>query len=662
MTREHRADSNRSRPIGELLVSLGYLKQDQLIRALQAQRERPAERRSPVGILLVEMGMLSRERLDLILDRYGKRLRLGELLLHRNRITAQQLEEALDRQRGLGTRLGQILIEMGLIDEPILAEALAEQHDLAYIPLAGLEPQSGLIRYINAVYATRHGVVPIGKLGKRLTVAISDPTCREIPRDLERSTGLKVHVVLSTPSEVAAFARQLYDFRSGQNEIAIPGEAKKPEPPSTYARLLERVITRAAGLKATDIHLEPGEAGGRVRVRVGGALQELTEIESVAGRIPELVRSLKTMGHLDVADTRRPQEGSLVFQTNEGDFSRTLPLHISTMPSPSGEEAAIRLLEPLRTGSTLAEAGLSEPIRARFEAILRHAKGIALIVGPPGSGKRSTLRATLSALRREDAKIFTVEDPIIFIHPGVSQTQCDPGIGNTCAFFLRRFLRQSPDAVLLDEFVERDAAELAFGAGTSGPLILATLRANNSTDSVTRLTDLGVDPNMVASSLSAVLGQRLVRRNCQACSQPYEPKSTVLDQWFRGAPPSGTRMLRGKGCESCNGTGFAGRLVAAELWVPSSEEEVWISERIEPRLLRERTLRRIRCLGQDALEQAMEGKTTFEEALKVVPHEDVVFTRLHGLEAEKDKDRDQDKDHDMDRSGRPAAGETEQAA
>lgn len=612
------------------MVALGYLQPAQLSRVLECQDGQPPEERASVGGLCVEMGFLSRERLDLILDRYGKRLRIGELLVNRGRISSMQLVEALDRQKRQGGRLGEVLLVMGLINEQVLAETLAEQYDLAYIPLSGLEPQYELARYVNVHYATRHGVVPVGRLGQRLTVAIADPTLQEIPRDLERSTGLKVHVVLSTPSEVAVFTRHLYAFANEAERRSA--ETMEVAPPSSW--LLRKLVTRAVALQATEIHLEPGDPDGRIRIRVGGALQEMTEEGRLKGRIPTLVRASKTLAHLETAETKRSQEGSIAFQTDEGDFSRTLSLHVSTIPGPVGEEAIIHLLDPRRAVPSLDDVGLSERMRIRFESIIAHAKGVVLIAGPPGSGKRGTLRASLNVLRRSDSKIFCVEDPIVFVQPGVSQAQVDPVSGNTYASHLRRFIRQDPDAIFLDELPDRETTEMALGAGASGLLVVATVRANNATDVIARMVDAGVDANMIASSLVAVLGQRLIRRICPDCSAPYEPPSMVLNQWFRGIPPAG-KAVRGTGCEKCNGSGFLGRVVAGELWVPSPEESIWISEKVEARILRERVLRRVRCLGQNALEQAMEGQTTFEEILKVVPHEDVVFTRLHGLELEK---------------------------
>ena len=618
----------RLRRVGELLVSLGYLLPAQLAEVLERQRQQSLSERRPIGQLCVEMGFLSPERLDLILERWGKRLRLGELLLNRNRINPAQLAEALERQRQSGGRLGDVLLELEFIDEVSLTETLAEQHDLAYVPLTEFRPQAELSRYVNALYAFRHGVVPIGRIGRQLTVAISDPTRREVAWDLERSAGLKIRVVLAVPSEVKSCLRQLYEFSPAGGDENLPGE-----PPD--ASLLRKVITRAVSLRATDLHLEPLDGGGRARVRLDGILNELTEVGPLKERIPGLVRALKTLAHLDVAETKRPQEGNAALQTDEGDFSRAVSLRVSTFPGPYGEGVLVRILDRRRGLLSLSDVGLSDSIRARLESLLRSARGVLLIAGPAGSGKRSTLRAALDIVRRPDALILTAEDPILFVHEGVSQAQIDPRMEITYASLLRGFIRQDPDAILLDSIADRETAEIAFAGGTDGPLILGTVRASNATEAVGQLLDLGVDANMVSSSLVGVLAQRLVRRNCPSCLQVYERERSVLEQWFRGSPasPSGQR---GGGCESCNGTGFAGRIAVAELWIPSVEERLWISQRTDRQTLREHVLRRVRCLGQDALEHALGGRTTLEEALKVVPYADVVFTRLHGLEKEKE--------------------------
>ena len=626
--------TRRSARLGELLIELGYLSPEQLSAVLERQDQQPATEREPVGRLAVDMGMLSSERLELVLDRWGKRLRLGELLQNRGRVTAGQIEEALAIQMHQGGRLGEILISMGAIDEEILAETLGEQFDLPFVPLAGLDGKPELAHYVNALYAARHQVVPIGRLGRHLTVAIADPTRKEVARDLERSTGLKVRVVLATPSEVATFARQIYEF-GGEAPANTSGvHTPKPEIPIDPS-FLRIVITRAAALGASDLHIEPEATGGRIRVRIGGGLRELDGVGPLDGRVSGLVRALKSIAHLDPSERRRPQEGSVALATNEGDFSRAVSLHVAILPGSRGESAHVRFLDRKKAGVTFEEVGLGSGMAARLDGTLRVSHGVFLIAGPSGNGRRSTLRSTLSVLRTPESMILTAEDPIVFVQDGVGQAQVDPSIGNTYAALLGSYLKQRPDAILLDCLESRDACEIAFSQGQQGPLILGTIRANNATDAVGKLLEIGIDGAMIANSLAGVLAQRLVRRNCPACLQSYEPQGMVLDQWFRGSPPSAT-ALRGMGCEKCSGSGFDGRVAVAELWVPSADEALWISGGVEPSVLRERVLGRIRCLGQDALEQAMEGRTTLEEVLKVVPHGDVVLTRMRGLEREKE--------------------------
>jgi type II secretory ATPase GspE/PulE/Tfp pilus assembly ATPase PilB-like protein len=627
---------HRSTRLGELLIELGYLNTEQLNTLLERQAMQSPSDREPVGRLAVSMGMITSERLEIVLDRWGKRLRLGELLQNRGCVTAQQIDEALLLQKQKGGRLGEVLLEMGAIDEETLAETLGEQFDLPFVPLSGLEAKPELAHYVNGLYAARHQVTPIGRLGRHLTVAIADPTRKEVARDLERSTGLKVRLVLATPSEIAAFSRQVYEFRDAApaTPSVASSVASGAEPP-VDAAALTTMITKAVSAGASDLHIEPDIYGGRIRIRVGGALRELDEAGTPGVRIPLMIRALKFLAHLDAGERRRPQEGSFAVQTDEGSFSRPVSLRVTVLPGPHGESAHMRILDRKKANQSLEEAGLGAAIASRVGATLRRAHGVFLIAGPPGSGRRSTLRSTLSVLRTPEAKILTAEDPIVFVQEGVSQAKVDPRIGNTYATFLESFLKQDPDAILLDVLEARDACEIAFGAGGQGPLIIGTIRANNATDVVAKLLEIGLDGSQIANSLAGVLAQRLVRSNCPSCICPYEPPALIIEQWFRGFPPSAT-ALRGSGCEACGGTGFQGRSVVAELWVPSAEEMLWIREGVEPSILRERVLERIRCVGQDALEQAMEGRTTLEEALKVVPHADVVHTRLRGLEREKE--------------------------
>ncbi|MDM7917177.1 MAG: ATPase, T2SS/T4P/T4SS family [Candidatus Eisenbacteria bacterium] len=395
--------------------------------------------------------------------------------------------------------------------------------------------------------------------------------------------------------------------------------------------LVRRLITQALRTHVHDLHFEPAEEGGRVRIRDDGGLREWEEAAAATGKIPALVRAVKAMAHLEPGETRRPQEGIVVLKTEEGDFSRPVRLRVSILPGPSGETAVLQILREERSDPTLEEAGLSAFVRSRFEPLLREGRGVLLVTGPIGSRKRTTLRATVPLLRGPNVKILSAEDPIFSVIRGVTQAQVDPSLGNTFARYLRAFLDQGADVILCDRIDDGATAQIAFSVGPEGPTILGTTNAGNSTAVVGRMVELGVDRNQVAASLSGILAQRLIRRNCPSCSVPYRPAARVLEEWFRGSIPD-VEWRRGSGCDRCGGTGHAGRAIAAELWIPTAEDRYAIGQRLPAEALREQALGGFPCVGQDALRLALQGTITLEEALKVVPYEDVVLARRCGLE------------------------------
>ncbi len=628
----------RSKPLGQLLVQHGYLHPEDLEEALRRQRLDPPDHRHALGRICVEMGFLSRERLELILDRWGKRLRLGELLVNRGLLTPAQIELALEWQRAKGGRLGQVLIEMRMIDEEALTTTLAEQYDLARVSLGDLTVEPELARYVNEVYATKHGVVPIGLHGRRLTVAIHDPTQMETRKDLERSTGMPVQIVLASKSEVEAHARRLFDYAVKKEAPAAGGNVSTGAQTATADQLLQKAITRAASLSATALLLEPTEGGGRFRVRLAGAIENLDGCHCRPGQFRGVVRSLKTLARLDADDARRPQQGICVTRTDAGDFSRELCMRVSTLPAQAGEGAEVEFFPAGSPGPSFDQIGLSRTIRKRLESLLRSARGVFLITGPPGSGKRETLRACTTLVQRPESLIHTIEDQIVYKYPDIVQSAIDAANGETYASRLRLLLAEDPDAILCDRIDERQAAEMLVSLGRLGPLILGAVSGSNSVAAVGQMCDLGADPTLLADSLLGVLSQRLLRRVCPGCAKNYVPRRSVLDEWFQnGAPTESFR--RGEGCAACGGTGWAGRALVAELWVPQPDERLLIADRVGEGILRDRVLARIPCHGQDALTHALAGRTTLEEALKAVPYDDVVFTRAHGLEPDEEDER-----------------------
>ncbi len=625
----------RSTRLGELLLRLGHLRPDQLAAALDHQRRQPPAEREPLGAICVAMGFLAEERLDRILDRWGKRLRLSEMLVHRKRISQAQLLTALvERQRG-GRRLGEILLEQKAIEPESLAETLSEHFDIPYVPLADLQPEPELVRYVNEIFALRNHLVPVGRLGRQITVAIADPTRRDIARELERSSGLKVRLVLATPQEIERFAAALYGRATGilpavePNPATEPRVASGPDPSAESREILRRIVTVAASRSATALTLEPTEQGTLAHAAAEGGSIPIPghgiSQECLAGILFEL----KRLAHLDSAETRRPQEGVLVVQTDEGDHSRPVSLRLTVVPGPLGESAHLRFLDRRRPSRAFEEVGLLEATSRRLERALDAASGLFLIAGPPGSGKRSTLRACAAYLQRKGRGVMSIEDPIVFVQDGITQVQIDQAIGNTYARYLRSFLPLQPNAILMDHLDGGESADLALGVGADGPLILATLRATNATDSINRLYEMGTDANLIASGLAGVFGQRLMRRNCPHCAIPYEPSPSAARDWFGDAPlPAG--LKRGSGCDRCGGTAFLGRVVVSELWIPTDEEAAMIAGCVSGDLLHERVLQRIGSLVGEALRRVLAGESTLEEALRVVPRGDLLPSERGG--------------------------------
>jgi type IV pilus assembly protein PilB len=628
----------RLKKLGELLVQLGILDRTQLNRALQVQKEQAPEERHPIGRICVDLGFLTRDRLGRILDRWGKRLRLGELLIHRGRIAPTQLDAALKVQQRTGGRLGEILIQMGVITEANLTEALAEQYDLVYIPLENFSVTGDLSRYVNAQYAWRHGVVPIARAGRRLTVALYDPRRSEVIRDLERATGHQIQPVLASATEVYGLAKRLYEElpekEREEEEVNRACDAAPKERDETPTETVCRMITEADALQVRDLYLESDAQGTEVRVSAAETFGTAAGNPFLFDPLPGSLRVIKTIARLDVAESLRPQEGFFTIEVGEEPAKRTVRVHARLGRAKLGECARIRIEDREESRPSFEEIGLEATIGQQCTAALTNRKGTFLVAGPTGSRKRLTVRAALGPQHLSGKKTVTVEDAILYQLPGVYQRQVDPEEAASYTQLLDALGRDCPDLILVDRIGDRETARRLFPNERPGWLCLSTLAVGNATGVVLRLRSLGVEPSILTKSLVGVLAQRLLRRNCPSCEEVYEPRSSVLREWFRRDTPFSS-WKRGAGCDQCHGTGYLGNILVTELWLPSSEERKAIAEGLEGPSLRQLTLRRMRCFGQVALEEAIAGRTTLEEGLRVLAYDDIVHTRLNGLEREK---------------------------
>jgi len=670
--------------LGEWLVEEGHITPEQLEHALVVQRSDPE---TQLGQICVDLGFLRRDDLDYLLTRYGKRRPIGELLVEAGYINHCQLHKALAMQRREGGRIGEILLREGLIDEVKLYSLLAPQYNLPFVPIRETRADPLLARIVAKSYAAQNRLVPISLLARRLTVALTEPSLRGAVEDLRRATGYEVMPFLTYPSDLALFFEALYGeplsavLRSrlgggapGREEDAPEvdetAEADDPafEEPAEEApadvsvdlevleeeqvdfakskytvhvedspvvqTLVQTIISRSLTLGARDIHLEADVEGPRLRYRVDGLLRDQSlgarEDKQFRQNYRSVLSRLKILAHMDITEKRRPQDASFRMVVRRNGRTSTVDFRLSTISGRQGEGMVIRVLDELKAPQALDSLGLTPQMQEVFTTLIRRPMGIILITGPTGSGKSSTLYGALRTLYRPELKILTVEDPIEYTHPGIVQTEVNPAIENTFARFLRAFLRQDPDVIMVGEIRDGETAEMAIRAAQTGHLLLSTLHTTDSTSAPRRLLDLHNDPNGLATVLAGVMAQRLARRVCPDCREEYQPDEATLREWLPRPAPQ-YQWLHGRGCATCDGTGYAGRVAVAELWIPSAYEVTLIGRHATGDEIRAEALKRMPCMGEDAFFKAAAGLTTLEEARRVVPYEDIVFIREHGV-------------------------------
>ena len=393
--------------------------------------------------------------------------------------------------------------------------------------------------------------------------------------------------------------------------------------------IVQALIRRALSLRASDIHLEPTVQGPRLRLRVDGMLQHHSLGDMQDGfrnMYRSVISRIKILCQLDITERRRPQDGSFRMMMKSKETLSAVDFRVSTLPTRFGEGMVIRVLEQQRAPRSLESLGLSLEVLEQFHGLIQRPTGIILITGPTGSGKSSTLYAALRTIYQPGIKILTAEDPIEYTHPGIIQTEVNASIDNTFARYLRSFLRQDPDVIMVGEIRDSETAEMALRAAQTGHLLLSTLHTNDATSAVQRLIDLEMEPNSVASTVVGVMAQRLVRKICESCVEAYRPERYMLEEWFPSVPDD-LEFRRGRGCEACHGSGFSGRVAVAELWTPSAHEVLLINKQAAGDALRTEALTHMRGIGEDALRKALGGVTTLEEVFRIVPYSDVRYTR-----------------------------------
>jgi MSHA biogenesis protein MshE len=503
------------------------------------------------------------------------KLRLGDVLVQQKLVSPEQLERLLVEQRSTGRRLGRMLIDAGLISEETLAHALARQLRVPVVNLRNFPLKADTVRLLGESAARRHRAIVLEDKGEHLLVGFADPLdlagYDEVVRLLKRA--VRMAVVPESQlgpafdrhyrrtDEISGLARALekdlgdaVDF--GELQASVGQEA------APVVRLLQSVFEDALQVGASDVHLEPQELTLSIRSRVDGVLQTQTQADKRVAAA--LTQRLKLMASLDISEKRLPQDGRFTLRLKE----RQIDVRISTLPSAWGESVVMRLLGQGDAVRRLDAIGLPVDLLVRLREVLVRQSGMVLVTGPTGSGKTTTLFAALAELDAETNKILTVEDPIEYRLPGLTQVQVNDKIELDFARVLRATLRQDPDVILVGEMRDAETAEIGLRAAITGHLVLSSLHTKDAAGTPFRLLDMGVLPFMVASSLQAVIAQRLLRTNCDNCKAPHAPsaqEAAWLDAVGGPGAAGGTRTLRGAGCSHCNGTGYHGRTGVYEL-------------------------------------------------------------------------------------------------
>ncbi|MBF0425026.1 MAG: Flp pilus assembly complex ATPase component TadA [Magnetococcales bacterium] len=584
-----------------------------------------------IGQALLDLKLVTEEKLQRFLAQQRRKVRIGDSLVAQGVITEEQLHKALAEQKKSGKKLGQTLAYLGILSETRFLEFLSKQLDLPFVDVRNFQFQQEVVQKIPESYARRFRAIALAESKEGLLVGMADPTDIFVFDELTRL--LKRPPRLAMVSETDLLRTMDRIFRRTE-EIQEHAEALGEEMQRAAAfsldqivqsemavdapvvKILQSLFEDALQVNASDIHIEPDEHVLRIRQRIDGILHEqIVKEKQIA---PALVSKLKLMAGLEIAEKRLPQDGRFNMVVKE----RSVDVRLSTLPIQDGESVVMRLLDQSGDSLNLGMVGMEEHLLKRFMYFIHRPHGLILVTGPTGSGKTTTLYGALNALNEPGRKIITVEDPVEYRLPRINQVQIHSKIGLNFATVLRTVLRQDPDVVLVGEMRDRETAEIAIRAALTGHLVLSTLHTNDAVSTAIRLVDMGVESFAVASALRCILAQRLVRRVCRDCAQPYELEEheRVLLQGLLNIQDSGAlpTLVKGRGCSQCNNSGYRGRIAIIEM--------LEVKGPLVSALSRDATAEFIEAakkqrgyipLHMAALNYAIKGVTTMEEVMRL---------------------------------------------
>ena len=555
--------------------------------------------------------------------------KLGQILLRSGKITDVQLDKALARQRETNKRLGQVLVDLGFLTEADIAAVLGEQLGVPHVWLRKGLVDPKVVSLIPREKAELYHVLAMFKVRDCLTVAMSDPQSLFVIDQLTSLTACKIQPVLSRAEDIATFIREYYEKSVGVDEflssldqtdvevvsdvqLASVSELEELAEGSPIINLVNVVVLNAIKQGASDIHIEPDRKRMRIRYRVDGIMREV--MSQKADLHPAVISRVKVMANLDIGERRRPQEGRIRVVAE----NREIDLRVSSLPTVLGEKIVMRILDQSKSIRPLDALGLVGKPAKTFEQMVRQPYGLILVTGPTGSGKTTTLYSGLHLVSSIEKNVVTIEDPVEYQLEYINQVQVNERMNLNFANVLRHVLRQDPDIIMVGEIRDRETAEIAIQAALTGHLVISTLHTNDSCGAVTRLADMGIEPYLIASALTGVVAQRLLRRICPECRTSFIPPASLLERvgWKDNKPLT---MSVGTGCKNCFDSGYKGRMGIYELLVVDLKmRSLILTNPTLDQLREERDRSDLPSLKDSGFDLVRNGQTTIEEVMRAV--------------------------------------------
>jgi type IV pilus assembly protein PilB len=565
---------------------------------------------------------------SMVRSQRASKLRLGDILKDLGLATEEQISTALSRQKQTRKRLGQLLIDDGVLTALDLAKALAAKFGVSFLDLSDTQLEPAAAGYIDEKLARRYGAAPIRFLDDNtLLVAMVDPQNLLVLQDLEIITGFAIQPAIASEEDIYGAIATIYRDRPDVDESAVEdaafeeatgglGDIREATDEAPIIKLVNSVIAQSVDDGASDIHFEPQAKELMIRFRVDGVLHEIMSIprRMQAG----VISRLKIMAELDIAERRVPQDGRIGLMVG----GKPIDMRVATLPTVYGEKIVMRLLDKSNVMLDLEDLGFSEKALKRFQKSFTKPYGAILVTGPTGSGKSTTLYAALNILNSPEKNVITVEDPVEYRLTGINQVQVNVRAGMTFSAALRSILRCDPDIVMVGEIRDRETAQIAVESALTGHLVLSTLHTNDAPGALSRLTEMGIEPFLTSSAVDCVLAQRLARRLCTQCREPYTATKEMLrknDFPLEVCDRDDVVLYRAKGCSRCNTTGYKGRLGLYEVMIVSEAiRRLTVERKSADEISRVATAEGMKSLREDGIDKVLLGMTSVEEIARVI--------------------------------------------